>query len=168
MTFIPWVLTAVKVARARIATLPAGTEAGFTLLELLVVLAILGLAVALAVPAFDRVMPGLELKATARGVAAALRQARGLAVSSNREVAVTIDVNAHTLDPGRGRPAAQLDPRFDLRLYTATDELVGGSAGNIRFFPDGTSTGGRVRVVYGTRKYDVLVNWITGVVTIRE
>ena len=159
---------AAKAATARTATSPAGTESGFTLFELLVVLAILGLTVTLAVPAFQRVMPGLELKAAARSVAATLREAHGLAVSSNREVAVTIDVAGHTMGLGSARPIEQLDPRFALSLYTATDELVSGSAGNIRFYPDGTSTGGRVRVVYGERQYDVLVNWITGIVTIQD
>jgi len=124
--------------------------------------------VTLAVPAFQRVMPGLELKATARSVAATLREARGLAVSSNREVAVTIDVAGHTLGLGAARPVEQLDPRFGLSLYTASDELISGSAGNIRFYPDGTSSGGRVRVVYGERQYDVLVNWITGIVIIQD
>src|SRR5262245_62430439 len=101
MTSTPWVPMAAKAATARTATSPAGTEGGFTLLELLVVLAILGLTVALAVPVFNRVMPGLELKAAARTVAAAMREARGIAVSSNREVAVTIDVSSHTLEIGR-------------------------------------------------------------------
>jgi len=113
-------------------------------------------------------MPGLELKATARAVAATLREAHGLAVASNREAAVTIDVAAHTLGLGGGRSLEQLDPRFGLSLFTATTEVVSGTAGNIRFYPDGTSTGGRVRVVYGERHYDVLVNWITGIVTIQD
>jgi general secretion pathway protein H len=133
-----------------------------------VVLAILGLTVALAVPVFHRVMPGLELKATARSVAAALREARGLAVSTNREVAVTIDVNSHTMGLGGGRQPEQLDPRFALSLFTATEEQVSGSAGSFRFYPDGTATGGRVRVSFAERQYDVLVNWITGAVKIQD
>ena len=50
----------------------ARVSAGFTLMELLVVLAILGLALALSVPAFYRVLPGLELRAGAHTVAAAV------------------------------------------------------------------------------------------------
>jgi len=113
-------------------------------------------------------MPGLELKAAARTVAAAMREARGIAVSSNREVAVTIDVGSHTLGLGGGRPPEQLDPRFTLSLFTATEERVGSSAGSFRFYPDGTSTGGRVRVSFGDRQYDVLVNWISGAVKIQD
>src|SRR5689334_10103049 len=110
MTSIRWAPTSARAARARTETSRDGIGGGFTLLELLVVLAILGLTVALAVPVFHRVMPGLELKATARSVAAALREARGLAVSSNREVAVTIDVNSHTMGLAGGGQPEQLDP----------------------------------------------------------
>ena len=168
MTSIRWAPTAGQAGTARTGTSPAGTEGGFTLLGLLVVLAILGLTITLAVPVFHRVMPGLELKAAARTVAAAMREARGIAVSSNREVAVTIDVGSHMLGLGGGRPPEQLDPRFALSLFTATEERVGGSAGSFRFYPDGTSTGGRVRVSFGDRQYDVLVNWISGAVKIQD
>ena len=66
---------------------------GFTLVELLVVLVILGLLLSLAPAAFDRALPGLQLKEAARDVAAALRQARGLAVRDNRDSVVIIDTD---------------------------------------------------------------------------
>lgn len=146
-------------------TSPAGEQeraGGFTLLELLVVLAILGLTVALAVPQFGRAMPGLELQASARAVAAELRAARGRAVARNDEFAVAIDVDNRTV----GNLA--IDPAIGLSLYTAAEELIDRGAGRIRFYPDGSSTGGRVRLVGGDRKYDVLIDWISGAVTIHD
>src|SRR5215813_1320505 len=78
--------TAGKAATARTRTSPTGEATagpGFTLIELLVVLAILGLVVVLGTPAFQRVLPGMQLKSSAQAVVAALREARGLAIGRN-------------------------------------------------------------------------------------
>jgi general secretion pathway protein H len=160
-----------KAVTGKTGTSRAGSRrwsAGFTLLEILVVLAILGLAIALAVPVISRAMPSLELKTTARSVAAALREARGLAIADNREVVVTVDLDNRLLSTGSGGKAVGLGRHLGISLYTAAEELIDAGAGSIRFFPDGTSTGGRVRVFLADRKYDVVVNWITGGVSIRD
>ncbi len=137
-------------------------------MELLVVLALLGFAVALAVPSLVRTLPGLELQTNARAVASALREARALAIAGNREVTLTIDVRQRTLRVGQGN-AIKLDPQFGLSLRTASTELRGGgSIGGIRFFPDGTSTGGRVTLALEERQRHVVVDWLTGAVSVTE
>lgn len=144
---------------------PAGEHAapirGFTLVELLVVLVILGLLMSLAPIAFHRALPGLELKQAARDVAAALRQARGVAVRDNRETVLIVDTEARTyrLDGGKAR---QLDRDLEIALLTAESELLDEHAGGVRFFPDGTSTGGRVKLISGQRETAVRVDWLTG------
>lgn len=135
---------------------------GFTLLELLVVLAILGVVVGLAVPLFGRAMPGMELQASARAVAAELRSARGRAIAGNDEIVVAVDVQ------GRIVGSMALDESIGVSLYSAAEDLIDGGAGRIRFFPDGSSTGGRVRLVGAGREYDVRIDWISGAVTIHD
>jgi general secretion pathway protein H len=160
-----------KAATGKTGTSRAGSRrgcAGFTLLEILIVLAILGLAIALAVPVIGRTTPSLELRTTARSVAAALREARGLAIADNREVVVTVDLDNRLLSAGVAGNAVRLGRNLGVSLFTAAEEVVDAGTGSIRFFPDGTSTGGRVRVFLGDRKYDVVVNWITGGVSIRD
>jgi general secretion pathway protein H len=140
---------------------------GFTLLELLVVLVILGLTVTLAVPVFTRAMPGVEAKAAAREVASLLRAARSLAIAGNREVTVAVDLDRRTVDLAGAR-SRTIAKGIGIGLYTAAEELIDRGAGRIRFYPDGTSTGGRVRFSAGERNYDVVVDWISGHVTIDE
>lgn len=135
---------------------------GFTLLELLVVLAILGVVVGLAVPLFARAMPGMQLQAGARAVAAELRSARGRAIAANDEFIVAVDVQRRTVG------SIALDPSIGLSFYTAAEDLIDGGAGRIRFYPDGSSTGGRVRLVGAGREYDVRIDWISGAVTIHD
>jgi general secretion pathway protein H len=53
-----------------------------------------------------------------------------------------------------------------MKLYTAQADLVSDAVGSVRFFPDGGSTGGRVTIAAGERKFDVDIDWLTGRVAI--
>jgi general secretion pathway protein H len=143
--------------------------AGFTLIELLVVLAILAAGLALVLPAIGRAIPALVLRTEARAVADLLRAGRSAAIAGNREAVVRIDLDARrAVLAGGDDGAVALDRRFALRLVTAEEELAGQGAGAIRFFPDGTSTGGLVRLGDGARVYEVRVDWLTGRVSLAE
>lgn len=159
-----------RAATARIRTSPAGNdlEAGFTLLELLVVLAILGGALALAVPAFDRLAPGVALRATARDTAAMLRHARDLAIAGNREIAVVVDLDRRSIGIDSSNTVERIDLDYGISLFSAAEERLDRGAGRIRFFPDGSSTGGRIGFSSGGARYDVIVSWVTGGVKIRD
>ena len=55
-----------------------------------------------------------------------------------------------------------------LKLYTAQSELLDSATGGIRFFPDGSSTGGAITVSGPKLAYRVNVDWLTGTVAIVE
>jgi general secretion pathway protein H len=57
---------------------------------------------------------------------------------------------------------------LELKLFTAQTEAVSERKGAIRFYPDGSSTGGRITVASGERKYLVDVDWLTGRVSIGD
>ena len=61
----------------------------------------------------------------------------------------------------------KVEGSIGISLVTASSELEG-QQGAIRFFPDGTSTGGRVRLSEDTRTKEIVVQWLTGHVKIRE
>jgi general secretion pathway protein H len=61
-----------------------------------------------------------------------------------------------------------LPKNIDLKLFTAQTEVENEHRGSIRFYPDGSSTGGRITVSSGERKYLVDVDWLTGRVAINE
>lgn len=138
------------------------SKQGFTLVELLVVLAIAGLMLSLTPPLISAAMPGVELKAAARRTAGALRLTRELAIASGEEQAwlLNIDTNSYRV-AGSGRDG-RLPTGIDLQLVAAEQEMRSTHEGGIRFFPDGSSTGGRVILSRAQRGYQVGVNWLTG------
>ena len=145
----------------------SGRMAGFTLLEVVVVLVIGAMiyAVLLATP-FGRSSAG-DVKAAARTLASGLRQAQTVAITTRRDALLTVDVEAREFRVA-GLEPHHVSDRVDLKLYTAQQEVSSERVGAIRFYPDGSSTGGRITVSAGERKYLVDVDWITGRVSINE
>jgi general secretion pathway protein H len=140
---------------------------GFTLLELVVVLTLLSLLLIVLPPAI-RGGGDAGLRAAAHDVAAGLRRAQSEAVARNRAVAFVLDVNAHRFRVGAGGATRALPDDVALRLYTAGSELIDAATGAIRFYPDGSSTGGEITLSSETRDYHVAVDWLTGRVSIRH
>lgn len=141
---------------------------GFTLIELLVVMVIIGLAYSLVPPLFSSGATGTELKAATRQLAAGLRKARSEAIFRKKEVGLAMDVEKRQFNITGDRRVYTLSQKVDVSLHTAQSELFSGQGGNIKFFPDGSSTGGRITLVARDVKYQIDVDWMTGRVAISE
>jgi general secretion pathway protein H len=144
-----------------------GSQAGFTLLELLVVLAVAALVAALIVPKLASRPGRLELASGARDVAVALRVARSRAVAQNQEASFVADTDERSFGSSGTESLRQLPRGVRLKLLTTSDQTAG-ARGSIRFYPDGSSSGGGVVVTDGALRYEVLVNWLDGGVSIHE
>jgi len=145
----------------------APRQAGFTLIELIVVLVILGLALTLIVGYKPPWSTGLGIRAAAGQLASTLRLARSEAIARNIPVSVMIDVAEHRYRVG-SEPARRLPPALKVELLTLAGERRTAVEGAIRFNPDGTSTGGRITVGDADRKVAVGVDWLTGRVSVSD
>ena len=138
------------------------------MLELLVVLAIAASVMAVALPQFSRMASLVAVKSAARELASALRSARSQAIAGQREVALMLDVQARTYRLAGATQIRRLGSDLELKLLAAQSEVSTPQTGAIRFFPDGSSTGGRVTLAAIGQSYIVDVNWLTGRVAIHE
>jgi len=143
-------------------------ERGFTLLEMVIVMVIAAAAYAVMLSGPLGKASAADLKAAARTLASGLRQAQSTAMVTRRDSLLSLDLDAREyVLPGDSEPR-KLPDNIDLKLYTAQSEVTSDKKGAIRFYPDGSSTGGRITVFSGPRKFLVDVDWLTGRVTIND
>jgi general secretion pathway protein H len=138
-------------------------EAGFTLIEVLVVIAILGLAAAILVARGPLRSPGLEARAAASEVAQTLRLGRSRAIAADRPVAVVFDPRSHRL-----LLDGAIQPKLPAWL-PVTAVMADGTKPRLVVFgfsPDGSATGGTVALGLPSRRILVAVDWLTGRVEI--
>lgn len=140
---------------------------GFTLIELLVVLAVLIVAYSLIPPLFSKSVSTAELKSSARLIASALRATRSEAIAKNSEQLFLLDLKNHHFSIA-DRPTQALEKSIELTLRTAESEMIEQDKGGIRFFADGSSTGGGITLSSGPQKIKIGVEWLTGRVEILD
>jgi general secretion pathway protein H len=109
-----------------------------------------------------------ELRGAARQLAAGLRGARNEAVTRQQEAALTLDLAGHRFGVTGDPREIALPDSVALKLYTAQAELLDNTTGSIRFFPDGSSTGGSITVSGPKLAYRINVDWLTGAIAIVE
>jgi general secretion pathway protein H len=134
---------------------------GFTLLELIVVLFIVVLGFSVVGINLSSGNDATELKVAARDIVSALRFARGQALISHQETTVTLDLAENTYTVSSRDRIYPIPKAIDVTVVTAQSELTEGSA-SIRFFADGSSTGGRITLEVGKATWQIDINWLTG------
>jgi general secretion pathway protein H len=137
---------------------------GFTLIEVLVVLVILGLTIALIVARGPARSTGFDLRATADNIAQQLRLARSEAISTDRAATFTLDAADRRYETN-GTAGPAIPPEVALAMTTATGGKPQPQRA-ITFAPDGSSSGGRVLLGAGGHQLAVVVDWLTGRVVV--
>jgi general secretion pathway protein H len=159
-------------APADIAASPRRTAArltpnGLTLIETMVVLAVIGFILTLALPMMSGGQGRSELRMAATAISTALRAVRSRAIAENHEEIFLVDTDRTRYRP-RGGAAVSLPPSIRLTLFTTTQEQLSPGIGAIRFYADGSSTGGGMTLTRGNAHYDILVDWLTGRISLSD
>ena len=144
----------------------AGAAHGFTLVELLITMAVIALIASLAAPAITDLSPTLRLRADAEALRGEFRAARADAIRSAAETTVEINLEDRRLVRSAERERL-LPDGVEIRLTAARRERTEHGAARVRFFPDGTSTGGALTLRSETTTATLTVDWFDGSTTLR-
>jgi general secretion pathway protein H len=150
------------VARAE----PSAGEQGFALIEILCVLAIIGLLAAIILPAIPRATTRAKLESYAVETAALLKADRNAALRRRIQVTTQIDAKTRSIRSGVTGRVIRLpgDVSLDAMLASRCADLTAGRS--IDFFPSGMSCGGVIALARPGMGFEVRVNWLTGGVDI--
>ncbi|MGH8190412.1 MAG: prepilin-type N-terminal cleavage/methylation domain-containing protein [Rhodanobacteraceae bacterium] len=143
---------------------PGPRSRGFTLLEMLAVIVLIAIAVTVTAVSLNGRSRG-QLDATAQRVAAGLRDTRTRAMATSRPQGFVVDLRDRSFAaPGR-------DPRTfpagtSVQVTSAAELAPADGIAQIRYYPDGSSSGGRIVLSERKRSVTVAVDWLTGAVTV--
>ena len=126
------------------------------------VLGLIALGLALVAPSLGRVRLSLMVRSTAYEMAANLRAVRGAARATNVEHVLTID-----LAQRRYWAVGVVGPRplphtIAVEVTVPESERIATTAGRIRFFPDGSASGGRLVLQDRRSTALIVVDWLNG------
>jgi general secretion pathway protein H len=137
-------------------------QRGFTLLELVVVLFVVVLGFSVIGLNLSSGNDSTEIKAAARDIVSALRYARGQALMTREETTVALNLSDNSYTVSGREKLYKIPEAIDVTVVTAQTELSEEGTASIRFFADGSSTGGRITLERGNASWKIDINWLTG------
>ena len=165
---LPRPVGAQEAGRGRASPTTQTRNHGFTLLELMIVIVIIGIVLALSPPLFSAGVTSAEQRAVARSVAQTLRFARSEAIAKRTDVGVEFNLEDRTFQLPGGKKGGKWPATIQLDLTTTAAETVDPKHAYVRFYSDGGSTGGRVTLKVKEREYRIDIGWLNGRIAIDE
>jgi general secretion pathway protein H len=137
-------------------------ERGFTLLEMVCVLAVIAMLAAVLLPLIPRQTSRSRLEAYAVQTATLLKADRSAAIRRRSDVATLVDATTRSIHSGATAAMISIpeDVHFDALLPQTCRQRA--ALSTISFFADGMSCGGTIALSRLDTGYEVRVNWLTG------
>jgi len=142
-------------------------QKAFSLLEVLVVMVFIAVIAGFVTSSMTKSLRKTKIRAVSKNLLSALRYTRGQAIVKHEQKTITFNVKEKTYKAPR-KKTVQIPDEIDINVYTADSDVVDESTGSIRFFSDGSSTGGWVKLTYGEKIWQINVNWLTGEIAMIE
>lgn len=153
-----------RIQRIRLRQPPVGSlrkARGVSLLEMLLVVALIAIAGMLAAMVLTGGLDGMRLRSSSKEIAAQLRYARAQAIATGQPQRFVIDPARHHWQ-GPNHRQGNIPPSLGVEFTGAREAQARAGEGGILFFPDGASTGGRVQLSAKKAAWRIDVAWLTG------
>jgi general secretion pathway protein H len=135
---------------------------GFTLLEMVCVIALIAMLAAVLLPFLPRHTSRSRLQAYALEAATLLKADRNTAIRRRADVSTLVDAPSRAIRSGATAQIVRIpdDVRFDALLPQTCRQRA--ALSTISFFADGMSCGGSIALSRLDTAYEIRVNWLTG------
>jgi len=140
-------------------------QSGISLLEMLLVIALIAAVSLLAAAAFSGGMKGTQLRSAVKEIATELRFTRTHAIATGQPQRFTIDPAGRSWQAPKGHEGS-IPAGIDVRFIGAREIQPVQGQGAVMFFADGAATGGRVQLSRDGAAWDIDVAWLTGQVSV--
>jgi general secretion pathway protein H len=142
---------------------------GFSLIEMLVVLILIGFAISLITPSLSRFSRTIELKGAAKKISGILRYCRCEAVSKGQVYQVRFDKNLREVRVQPTESTYFLPEGVQIKEVQVASVQPTSDLPMIEFYPNGGSNGGAVLLdSQGPGEYKINVHFLTGVVEVER
>ncbi len=138
---------------------------GFTLIEMMLVLVILGMVYALAPPLFHKAFPALKLKAVTRDLVQEIRYVQQSAITTGQSTAMRFELSDDRYQSAQINTGALRQLPEGIHFFRPPGAPSQQTL-ELHFYPDGSASGGEIRIEAGARGYTVQVDWLTSQVEI--
>ncbi|KRG69653.1 type II secretion system protein XpsH [Pseudoxanthomonas dokdonensis] len=138
---------------------------GVTLLEMLLVIALIALVGTLSAVVLTGGLSGMQLRSQAKQLAAQLRYTRTQAMARGESQQFVIQPDAHRWQAAADHHG-EIPQALAIRFTGARQAQPAKGQGAIVFFSDGGSTGGRIELQDKRAVWRIDVAWLTGEVSV--
>ncbi|WP_299203954.1 prepilin-type N-terminal cleavage/methylation domain-containing protein [uncultured Amphritea sp.] len=135
-------------------------QTGFTLLELLVVMAIAGMLLALVVPRFGSAFSGAQFQKQVHDLTTTLNQARNTASATGQLVRLELSTTDRSLVNATGEILFSWPEDSELMFVNSDHQPL--ETGYLLFIPDAGSNGAILQLTRQDKKTEFSINWLTG------
>lgn len=137
-------------------------QAGFSLLELMVVMAISAAVMGVSMPMMGRMYDSMQYRDSVRSVISAAKGARFSALSSGKIVDLILNPRTGEVLVG-GKLQGTLAESIKMEVISAREVNTDDNLAVIRFYPNGSSTGGDIRLEHESgRGLRIKIDWLFG------
>lgn len=136
------------------------------MLELVVVLGIVSLALVLSARSLSVGSAQVHYQNVVNQIEADLRSARVRAMTSGRTVPFFLIPNERTYSLG-GQARRTLPPTYSMGIQVSPGTRSFGGSPGINFYPDGSTSGGRITISEHGSVTLIVIDWLSGAISVQ-
>jgi general secretion pathway protein H len=134
----------------------------------MIVLLLIALMMGLISPTILNGIQSTSIRQVSTDLMIAIRRTRAKALTRNQEHYILFNLAENTYSVPPHNKTTKVPDSLTMELITANIEQQDSTSGAIRFYGDGSSTGGTITIIHEHKKWIIDIPWLTGQVNLQR